>query len=75
MAAVTQERPHLGVTIFGSSNTSARYTLREKPGLFVLLVSYFLPPAHVQLRPLWMGLSSWLQRDHIGNITFLCRGI
>lgn len=74
MAAVTQERLHLRVTIFSSSNTSVELYLQSKARP-VYTACLLLPSAHVELHTLWMGLSSWLQRDHVGNITLLCRGI
>ena len=61
MAAVTEKRLCLGVTIFSSSNTSVElyFVRKTKPAHTSCRL---LPPAHVRLHALWMGLSSGLER-------------
>lgn len=55
------------MTIFSSHNTSVQLYFEKKASpLYTAFL--LLPPARLQLRVLWMLLSSWLKRDYVGDV-------
>lgn len=67
LVAVAQERLHLRMTIFSSHNTSGQLYF-EKKAKSIYTAFLLLPLTCIQLCVLWTLVSSWLKRDHVGNV-------